>query len=259
MTIVNQMISQIPIKVELSPGDCAALFACGFVSCAILSNVFKKIKNVQLERQVRNLEALRREDEERFEQEMEQEAECFRIIRRNDLNKISLLESQRAQLIASYQDLEEQNCELISQLNALEASEEEHEDMSEITEETLTEEDDEDVIEDEPVQNVPFTRRLWTNKEKGGGSYQDKLPDGFKAFIKSVKCKKTMHLTFHKGGCKEENRWIIDETGNEYKSLNQARNAFFGDELKTKQSVWLSTKSSEDGRNLREVIEGRSY
>lgn len=258
MTIVNQMISQIPSKFEMSLAESLTLFGCGFVSYGILSKLLNKIKNVQLEREVRKLEALRREDEERFEQEMEQEAECFRIIRRNDLRKISILESQRVQLIASYRDLEEQNRELIYQMN--EASASASEDLSEITEQTLTEEDNEDVTEiEEPLQNAIVTRRLWTNKEKADGTYQHELPDGFKALFKSVKCKKTMHLTFRKGDSKEEDRWVIDETGKEYNSLNQARADFFGNELRIKQSVWLHTRSVDDGRTLREVIEGRSY
>ena len=321
MTIVNQLISQIPSKfefeipskVEISLVDSVALFACGFVSYGILSKLFNKIKNVHLEREVRNLEALRKDDEERHEQEMEQLNECHNILRKMDARKLANAESRISDLIKAHRALEdffrskhqalkaleekyndlELRYENVVSLHEITSSvdeaeyetenedeaeyeneyedeneteyEDEYEDENEAENEDETEDEDEDEDEDEyedededededETENVVQVRRLWTNEEKANGTYADQLPNGFKAYLNS--CNKTMNLTFKKGNSKDENRWIVNETGIAYPSLNQARAAFFGDKLKTKQSVWLSVRSAQDGRRLRNVIEG---
>jgi len=120
--------------------------------------------------------------------------------------------------------------------------------------ETITSIEYEREYESKEEEQIEMERRIWTNEEKANGTYSHKLPDGFQSYVNS--CNQTMNLTFRKGNTKEDDRWIINETGNEYTSLNQARADFFGDELKSKQSVWLHTRSTKDGRSLREVIEG---
>jgi len=118
MTIVSQLISQIPSnleilfnfeipsKVELSPGDCALLFGCGFLSYAFLFTLFKKRKNLHLERELRNLEALRKDDEERHEKEIENITECHNILRQMDARKLANAESRCIDLIKAYLALE---------------------------------------------------------------------------------------------------------------------------------------------------------
>jgi hypothetical protein len=299
MTSINQIVSQFsskvvfPTKFEISPAESAAIFGCGFVAYGILSRLFKKIKNVQLEREVRNLKALRIKDEEKHEKELEDQSECYRILRQMDARKISKAQSRCSELTKAYRDLEEnygaledhcgaleEHCEALEgnydvleeQYKDLETryensrpldddetilSEEEQEEEEQEEEEQDEEEQKEQEEEEEQKpeeQNLIVERRLWSNAEKANGTYADQLPDGFQAYLNS--CNQVMNLTFKKGDSKEENRWIINETGVAYPSLNQARAAFFGDDLKTKQSVWLSVRSAEDGRRLRNVIEG---
>jgi len=297
MTSINQIISQFSSKVvfstkfEISPAESVAIFGCGFVAYGILSRLFKKIKNVHLEREVRNQKALRIKDEERHEKELEDQSECYRILRQMDARKISKAQSRVSELTKAYRDLEdhcgaleehyralEEHCEsleghygvLEEQYKDLETryenarpldddetilSEDEAEDEAEEEAEEEEEQEDEQEQEQEAEeQNLIVERRLWSNAEKANGTYADQLPDGFQAYLNS--CNQVMNLTFKKGDSKEENRWIVNETGLAYPSLNQARAAFFGDDLKTKQSVWLSVRSAEDGRRLRNVIEG---
>jgi DNA polymerase III gamma/tau subunit len=303
MTSINQIISQFsskvvfPTKFEISPAESVAIFGCGFVAYGILSRLFKKIKNVHLEREVRNQKALRIKDEERHEKELEDQSECYRILRQMDARKISKAQSRCSELTKAYRDLEEnygaledhcgaleEHCEALEgnygvleeQYKDLETryenakpldddetiltedeDEAEEEEEQEAEEEEEQEDEQEQESEDEAEaeeQNVIVERRLWSNAEKANGTYADQLQDGFQAYLNS--CNQVMNLTFKKGDSKEENRWIVNETGLAYPSLNQARAAFFGDDLKTKQSVWLSVRSAEDGRTLRNVIEG---
>jgi len=333
MTTITQLISkaqekfvfpskvEIPFKFEISLAESVAIFGCGFVTYGILSRLFKKIKNVQLEREVRSQKALRIKDEERHEKKLEDQTECYRILRQMDARKISKAESRCNELVKAYRALEEQHTELDKQRQELEDQKtaledhcEELEDqktalqdhceeleeqfneldkncqileeqfkeldekyqnairineetnsaslddnqsiLSEETEAEAEAEDDEIELEinEEDQLQPQAERRLWSNAEKANGTYAHQLPDGFQAYLKS--CKQTMNLTFQKGESKEDDRWIINDTGNAYWSLNQARADFFGDILKNKQSVWLSVRSAEDGRSLRSVIEG---
>ena len=327
-TTINQLISKIqdkfeflsrlviPVKFEISLAESAALFGCGFVTYGILSRLFKKIKNVQLEKEVRNQKALRIKDEERHEQQLEDQTECYRILRQMDSRKISKAESRCSDLAKAYRALEEhhkeleQHCEQLEELeqhceqleennitlekhynvlkeqfnelneryqNAISFDEESNVAPLDDDEITLSEEadececkedeeeydecdceDEDDEIElkiKEEVQVQPqVERRLWSNAEKADGTYARQLPDGFQAYLNS--CKQTMNLTYQKGESKEDDRWVINDSGNAYPSLNQARYAFFGNDFKNKQSVWLSVRSAEDGRSLRNVIEG---
>jgi hypothetical protein len=306
MTTITQLISsaegkfvfpskvEIPFKFEIPLAESLVLFGCGFVTYGILYRLFKKIKNVQLERELRSEKALRIKDEERYEKQLEYQTECYRILRQMDSRKISKAEYRCNELIKAYRALEEQQTELEQQRIGLEEQcqelkkqnrdleehittleeqfnelDEKYKNVVKIDEETNSAsldsaslDDDQSILSEEieleikeEVQVQPhMERRLWSNREKADGTYAHQLPDGFQAYLKS--CKQTMSLTFQKGESKEDDRWIINGTGDAYWSLNQARAAFFGDVLKTKQSVWLSVRSTEDGRSLRNVIEG---
>jgi hypothetical protein len=267
-------------KFQISFEDSVALFGCGCITFAILMQIRKITKKMHNESQLRrDLQLLREEKEENeellrkerdeHEKEMDNTSECYRIIRAKDLRKINELESRCRDLRSSYEDLEDRYSDLLAEYNRIQyaltphdytaglsanqAEMQEQDDDAE-SEESLLFSEIESIVEE---NEQPQMRRIWSNKEKYDGTYQHNLPDGFKAFMRSVKCGNTrMDVTFRKADSKENDRWIEQTTGNEYTSLNKARAAFFGQDLTSKQSVWLGFKDAETLRTLREVIEG---
>ena len=171
------------------------------------------------------------------------------------------LGNQYNELERQYNDLKMEDVSESESMRALSplVSESEDEDEDEDELESIMsledEDEDEEEYEDEEEDEDEVERCIWSNKDKEDGTYAHNLPDGFKAYLKSAKLKKTMNLRFVKAEDKANDRWIVDETRKSYKSINQARDAFFGNSMK-KQSVWLHTRSAKDGRSLREVIEG---
>jgi hypothetical protein len=241
-------------KFQMSIEDSIAMFGCGCLTFAIFMQIFKRTKKSYMEKELSRQQEILREANDEHEKEMEKLAECYRIIRKMDLGKIKELESRCSDLLCAYRELEAKHNDLLSWYNhstsgVSDSTLQEDEDLTSQTSDITESEEHEEIVE---IQEVG--RRTWTNKEKSDGTYQHELPDGLKIHMKSVKCKKTLSLTFRKAEQKENDIWIENETEKQHKNLNKARAAFFGEELTSKQSVWLCFRS-EDGKTLRDIIE----
>jgi len=241
-------------KFQMSIENSIAMFGCGCITFAIFMQIFKRTKKLNMEKELSKQQELLSEVKDEHEKEMEKLAECYRIIRKMDLGKITDLESRCSALLCAYRELEAEHTNLVAwynHSNNYETATPLHEDDECIsqTSDITGSEEQEEIIDIHQVG-----RRIWSNKEKSDGTYQHELPDGLKIHMKSVKCKKTLSLTFRKAEQKENDIWIENETEKQHKNLNKARAAFFGEELISKQSVWLCFRS-EDGKTLRDIIE----
>lgn len=253
--LISQLQEQVKLEFTISIIEIWILFVClwSFVMWLFRRNPAKKVCRPD------------------YKKELKQLGESYRTLVNFYLRKIAelehkmgyfavkcrVLEGEQRALKEKYQALEDEHLSEIESLSSISSVVSENEDVDENEDvENESENENENEVEDEGVLGeVLQERKIWTTEDKKNRNYAHELPDGFKAYYKSVKAKKTMNLTFDKGDDKDEDRWIVDETGLEYKSINNARAAFFGPNMK-KQSVWLHTRRSEDGKSLREVIEG---